>query len=394
MHIATFIEKFEVDEKYENKTKTDEKVHLVNTGKTISIKGKKYIEKMVQKLILVGGLGIDDQEIMKIDVFNLETQQWESGPRGPYKDLRLEFPFTTEFETSVVLDNPLTGESNIIIYKKDALNPLQVIPLIQRNTYDIDGHIIPELCNYSEDKFEESSTSDTIRINTQKFDEKLRFLNRKIIYPKMRIFGPNLLISGYCSEHNKDIVLKDHPDNEMISVETLLPDTIPKARLDVLDKHTEKNLVFKSFCFSLVNGKWIEINCECLGDRKCEHHMLSEVFVWASHHKLLFIGSSDYQKHPKTSTIGLNRSLLPDTIPKARLDVLDKHTEKNLVFKSFCFSLVNGKWIEINCECLGDRKCEHHMLSEVFVWASHHKLLFIGSSDYQKHLKTSIRFNC
>jgi len=91
MHIATFIEKFEVDEKYENKTKTDEKVHLVNTGKTISIKGKKYIEKMVQKLILVGGLGIDDQEIMKIDVFNLETQQWESGPRGPYKDLRLEF---------------------------------------------------------------------------------------------------------------------------------------------------------------------------------------------------------------------------------------------------------------------------------------------------------------
>ncbi|KAF0269542.1 hypothetical protein FOG48_01456 [Hanseniaspora uvarum] len=307
MHIATFIEKFEVDEKYENKTKTDEKVHLVNTGKTISIKGKKYIEKMVQKLILVGGLGIDDQEIMKIDVFNLETQQWESGPRGPYKDLRLEFPFTTEFETSVVLDNPLTGESNIIIYKKDALNPLQVIPLIQRNTYDIDGHIIPELCNYSEDKFEESSTSDTIRINTQKFDEKLRFLNRKIIYPKMRIFGPNLLVSGYCSEHNKDIVLKDHPDNEMISVETLLPDTIPKTRLDVLDKHTEKNLVFKSFCFSLVNGKWIEINCECIGDRKCEHHMLSEVFVWASHHKLLFIGSSDYQKHPKTSTIGLNR---------------------------------------------------------------------------------------
>lgn len=307
MHAATFIERFEVDEKYEKKMRKDEKLPFKNNGKIININGKKYIEKMVQKLILVGGLGIDDQEILKIDVFNLETQQWESGAHGPYKDLTLEFPFTTEFETSVVLDNPLTGESNIIIYKKDALNPLQVIPLVQRNTYDIDGHIIPELSNYYDDKLEEASKVDTIRINSQKFDEKLRFLNRRIVHPKMRIFGPNLLISGYCSESNKELVLKDHPDNKMIPLEELLPDEFCKKRLAILDKHTEKNLVYKTFCFSLVNGKWIEINCKCLNDQKCEHHMLSEVFVWTSHHKLLFIGSSDYQKHPKTSTIGLNR---------------------------------------------------------------------------------------
>lgn len=325
MHIATFIERFEIADKYEKKIKKHEPLRFEDHGKIIVINGKRYLEKMVQKLILVGGLGVDDQEILKIDVFNLKTHQWESGSQGPYRDLNLKFPFSTEFETSVVLDNPLTGESNIIIYQKDALNPLQVLPLVKRNTYDINGNIVPELRNHNAAKSDELNKVDCIKINSEKFDEKLGSLNRNMIHPKMRIFGPNLLVTGYCSQSNKDIILKDHPDNAMIPYDNLVSNNFRKRRFEVLDKHTEKDLVYKTFCFSLVNGNWIEINTKCSGDEKCGNHLLSEVFVWSSHHKLLFLGSSDYQKHPKTSTIGLNR-LSPilqkfDLIAVTNLDV-------------------------------------------------------------------------
>lgn len=381
MHIATFIERFEIDEKYEKKSKKREPLQFENHGKIIIIDGKKYIEKMVKKLILVGGLGLDDQEILKIDVFNLETHQWESGSQGPYRNLNLKFPFSTEFETSVVLDNPLTGESNIIIYQKDALNPLQVIPLVKRNTYDIDGHIIPELSNYNDTKSDESNKVDCIRINSEKFDEKLGSLNRNMIHPKMRIFGPNLLVTGYCSQSNRDIILKDHPDNAMIPYDNLVSNSFWKKRLEVLDKHTEKNLVYKTFCFSLVNGKWIEINSECCGDEKCGNHLLSEVFVWSSHHKLLFLGSSDYQKHPKTSTIGLNR-LSPilqkfDLIAVTNLDVTSLF-HKISVIKNEHESFKKAQ------KLLFSSQDHNYTLLNYFAFSTSHSISSINNNDVKR----------
>ncbi|KAL6931607.1 hypothetical protein ACO0R3_003072 [Hanseniaspora guilliermondii] len=381
MHIATFIEKFEIDEKYEKKSKKREPLKYDDHGKIVTIDGKKYIEKMVKKLIMVGGLGLDDKEILKIDVFNLETHQWESGSQGPYNDLNLKFPFSTEFETSVVLDNPLTGESNIIIYQKDALNPLQVIPLVKRNTYDIDGHIIPELSNYNDDKSDETSKVECIRINSEKFDKMLGSLNRNMIHPKMRIFGPNLLVTGYCSPSNKDIILKDDPDNSMISYDNSLLNSFWKKRLEVLDKHTEKNLVHKTFCFSLVNGKWIEINCECCDDDKCGNHLLSEVFVWSSHHKLLFLGSSDYHKHPKTSTIGLNR-LSPilqkfDLISVSNLDVTSLF-HKISIIKNEHESFKNAQRL------LFSSQDHNYTLLNYFAFSTSHSISSINNHDVKR----------
>lgn len=306
MHLATFIERFEVEGDEQQDQKHDPKpidsIPLISTyGKKIKVGEKTYIEKPVKKLIIVGGLGLNDEEILKVDVFNLETNKWDSGVDGPYSEMYLDFPVNKEFETSVIIDNPLTGYSCIVVYKKDELSPLQVVPLLYKNTYNLEKEIVSDIHDTNLDEYHKEGLTEQFTIKTDAFDKRLKFLNRRLLGPKMRVFGPNLLVAGFCSKENKNLVFADSletaPKSSSDSKES-------EEILEYLKTESEENLVYKTYCFSLMSGKWIEINTRCDVEMKCSYHLLSEAFVWSSHHRLLFLGCGDYRKIPKDSTTG------------------------------------------------------------------------------------------
>ncbi|XBW36538.1 hypothetical protein QEN19_002114 [Hanseniaspora menglaensis] len=301
--LSTFIERFEVLRDDNSEQNPNDNIPVLSPyGKKIKVGEKFYIEKPVKKLIILGGLGIDDKEIFKVDVFNLETNKWESGIDGLYKNMYLDFAVNKEYETAVAIDNPLTGYSSIVVYKKNELSPLKVIPLLSKNTYDLNLEIISDVHDTNLDEYFKEGLTDHFPIQTNGFDKKLHSFNRNLLHAKMKIFGPNLLVSGYVNKNDKSLILTSVNETESEkNVSTQNNDV-----LACLDKTCESSLNYKSFCFNLINGKWIEINTDCVDVFRCSHHMISDSFVWSSHHKLLFMGSIDYTKVQKTSPANMN----------------------------------------------------------------------------------------
>ncbi|OBA26319.1 hypothetical protein HANVADRAFT_53193 [Hanseniaspora valbyensis NRRL Y-1626] len=301
MHLATFTERFEVEADDNNENNPNQNIPINSPhGKKIKVDGKYYIEKPVKKLVMIGGLGIDDKEIFKVDVFNLETNKWESDIDGPYNDLYLDFPVTKEYETSVVIDNPLTGYSAIVIYKKDELSPLNVVPLLYKNTYNLKNEIVSEIQDTNLDEYYKEGLTEHFCINSSNFDKRLNMLNRSLLNPKMKMFGSNLLVSGFCSKDSKnELVLVDLQNNHENPSSLAYDSTNNDDNSNYLKNRVNSNLIFKTFCFSLMNGRWIELNTKCVDVLRCSHHLVCDSFIWSSHHKLLFLGCEDYTKLQK-----------------------------------------------------------------------------------------------
>mgnify|MGYP001188891859 FL=1 len=309
------------------------------------------VEEYTKKLVIIGGLNSFDKRMDTVDVFNLETKQWESIDDGLYSNLGTS-SISAPLKDQTVDDNVETesqAESNknqkrkeksqdgveedeeqqqqqeeddedsnetahshltfnvenslsfafsknkaevpaIVVYERNENNPLTLVPLNNKL---------------------QQKANNPFHILTSDSDSKLKTLNRQLRFPKGDTFGLNLIISGYCKFNERESALANKLNHNIIYPKSsrgkrgslLASTTFSRNSVSDNDKQQEtfkdeqwegvgqEFLEFRCFCYNILTGKWIELNTSCIDNEVCANHLISNSFIWESHHKALFVGA-------------------------------------------------------------------------------------------------------
>lgn len=197
-------------------------------------------------IVIIGGLNNMDRPVHVVDVYNITQNRWESGDdssaSGDLVDLvanvdgqNTQLVKGTNF--SLLMERNESQTSDLILYvptddtTDTRSNPLVSLPLMP----NAKGSRMP---------FYHASEDTKKRLQ----------MPFHLQYPSGGCFGQNIIISGFHP--------KVHSSN------------------------------FHCFTYNIPSGKWTEISTSC-DDSDVMNHNLGQLFVWKSHHKVVFLGSKD-----------------------------------------------------------------------------------------------------
>ncbi|CUS22984.1 LAQU0S07e04676g1_1 [Lachancea quebecensis] len=203
------------------------------------------------RIYIVGGLNNFDRPVHVVDCFNLTQQRWEFADDGSNHDDGQEIITNINGQNthliksssfSLLLRNQISDEPSLAMYNPsdegcdDIVNPFVAQPLVPGSR----GQRMMSFQGHS------SSERKTFRVpfNLQ--------------HASGDYFGYNIILSGF------------HPDVQ--------PEN------------------FRCFTYNIPTGKWTEINTMS-DDPSGATYRLWQLFVWHSHHKVVFLGTKEKGNH-------------------------------------------------------------------------------------------------
>ncbi|KAM3162619.1 Negative regulator of sporulation MDS3 [Lachancea thermotolerans] len=203
------------------------------------------------RIYIVGGLNNFDRPVHVVDCFNLTQQRWEFADDEPDHGNRPEIITNINGQNthlvknsgfSLLLRDQISDEPSIAMYNPsddgsgDIVNPFVAQPLVPGSR----GQRMMSFQGYSSSE-------------KQSFEVPFNLQHASGDY-----FGYNIILSGF------------HPDVQ--------PEN------------------FRCFTYNIPTGKWTEINTMS-DDPSGATHRLWQLFVWHSHHKVVFLGTREKGNH-------------------------------------------------------------------------------------------------